>query len=122
MNSVPIALLLRMHHRFYYHLVWTTKDRVPAITIAVARILCRFLRSIAIQERSRILEIGIVKDHLPILLTTHPMTDWPRLVQRLKGTSSMVAYREGHADSQNPLKWAKGYSCQTVSPCHVERV
>jgi hypothetical protein len=34
----------------------------------------------------------------------------------------MVANKEGHADRQTPLKWAKGYSCQTVSPCNVERV
>ena len=111
-----------MYHRLYFHLVWTTDDREPSITPGVATFLCRFLRVIAQEERARILEIGIVSSHVHVLLTTHPMTEWPRLVQRLKGASSMLANQEGHADPDHPLKWAKGYTLQTVSPRAVEAV
>lgn len=110
-----------MYHRLYYHVVWGTNDREPLITKEVAEFLCRFVRSIAIQERSRVLEVGIVSDHVHILMTLHPMTNWPRFIQRLKGGSSMLINREG-LSSEKPLKWAKGYSVQTVSPCNVEKV
>ena len=109
-----------MYHRLYYHVVWGTNDREPHITKEVAEFLCRFLRSVAIQERSRILEVGIVSDHVHILMTLHPMTNWSRLIQRLKGASSMTANREGLVSSEKPLKWAKGYSIQTVSPCNIK--
>ena len=111
-----------MYHRLYYHVVWGTNDREPGITGDVALFLCRFLRSVAIQERARILEIGMVNDHVHVLMTLHPMTNWMRLIQRLKGASSMVANREKHADAAKPLKWGKGYSVHSVSPCNVEKV
>jgi REP element-mobilizing transposase RayT len=111
-----------MYHRLYYHVVWGTNDREPLITLRTARFLCGFLRGIAIQERSRILDIGIVMDHVHVLITIHPTTNWPRLIQRLKGGSSMLANREGQVDCDHPLKWAKGYSVQTVSPCNVDKV
>jgi putative transposase len=110
-----------MYHRLYYHVVWGTNDREPQITKETAEFLCRFLRSVAIQERGRILEVGIVNDHIHILMTLHPMTNWPRLIQRLKGASSMVANREGYVDPEKPLKWSKGYSLQTVSPCNLQK-
>ena len=34
----------------------------------------------------------------------------------------MVANREGLVSTERPLKWAKGYSVQTVSPCNVEKL
>ena len=111
-----------MYHRLYYHVVWGTNDREPHITTKTAKFLCGFLRGIAIQERSRILEIGIVTDHVHVLLTVHPTTNWSRLIQRLKGGSAMTANREGHMDDDRPLKWAKGYSVQSVSPCNVDKV
>ncbi len=50
-----------MRHRLYYHLVWTTKDREPLIDASVARFLCKFLRAIAVEERGRVLEIGMFR-------------------------------------------------------------
>jgi REP element-mobilizing transposase RayT len=87
-----------MYYRLYYHMVWTTKDRSPGSNKDVAVFWCRFLRSIAIQERGRVLEIGMISDHVHVLLTVHPATNWGRLVQRMKGGSSMVANREGRSN------------------------
>ena len=111
-----------MYHRLYYHVVWGTNDREPMITERFAVFLSRFLRAIAQKERARILEIGMVNSHVHVLLTMHPMTNWPRLIQRLKGGSSMVANREGHTNPDRPLKWAKGYAIQTISPRNVDAV
>lgn len=101
-----------MRHRLYAHIVWTTKDRAPLIDIRVARFLDRFLRAIVRQERALVLELGMVQTHLHLLVRHHPVTNIPRLLQRLKGASSNVASRERHSDA---LCWARGYTIESVS-------
>jgi len=46
-----------------------------------------FFRAIASQEVARILEIGMVRTHVHLLVRIHPTTDVSRLMQRLKGGS-----------------------------------
>ena len=111
-----------VRHRFYAHVVWTTHGREPRIDGDLARFLCRFARSIARQERARILEIGMVTTHVHVLVRLHPMTDVVRLVQRLKGSSAAVANRERRLPPDRALHWAKGYSLQSVSPRAVPLV
>ena len=70
------------------HVVWATRNRAPLLDAGLARFLDRFLRVIAREERALVLEIGMVRTHVHVLLRTHPMTMIPRLLQRLKGASS----------------------------------
>ena len=111
-----------MRHRLYVHIVWTTRHREPLIDGRVARFLVAFLPSVARQERASILELGMVNDHVHLLVLFNPTTSLPRLVQRLKGGSAVLANREGHARRGHPLHWAKGYNVETVSPKSVCRV
>jgi putative transposase len=104
-----------MRHRVYLHLVWTTLDRAPLIGLDCARFLCRYLRSITEEERARVLAIGIVSTHVHLLLATHPSTNLPKLIQRLKGASARVANKEGHTPGNAPLRWEEGYNIQSVS-------
>jgi putative transposase len=99
-----------MRHRLYVHIVWTTRYREPSIGGRVAPFLDAFLPPVAQQERASILEFGIVSDHVHLLVLLHPTTSLPRLVQRLKGGSAVLANREGHAPRGCPLHWAKGYN------------
>lgn len=101
-----------MRHRLYAHVVWTTKDREPLINLRVARFLDRFLRAVARQERALVLELGLVDDHVHGLIRHHPLTNIPKLMQRLKGASSNVATRERHSET---LLWARGYTIESVS-------
>jgi REP element-mobilizing transposase RayT len=109
-----------VRHRLYYHIVWTTRDRAQLVDDGLATFLCRFLRSVARQERAHILEIGMVSTHLHILIRTHPTTDIPRLLQRMKGGSSAVAGKEHHSNTNRVLKWSKGYSITTIGPRSLE--
>ena len=105
-----------MRHRLYVHLVWTTRDREPLITSSAARFLLRFFPAIAAQERAQVLACGILTTHVHLLLRLNPATAISRLVQRLKGGSAMVATREGHMSRGQFLRWAKGYTVESVSP------
>ena len=111
-----------MNHRLYCHVVWTTRNRDPIIDAGLARFLCRFLRSVARQERARVLEIGMVATHVHLLVRIHPTTNLSRLLQRLKGGSAAIAGKERRSTSGQVLRWAKGYSIHSVSARAVEAV
>ncbi|MCA9764769.1 MAG: transposase, partial [Gemmatimonadetes bacterium] len=88
MGTLPrcrIALLRGMHHRLLVHVVWTTRGRAVQIDADRARRLREQLPRIAAEERAMVLAIGIVADHLHLLLRLHPTTQLPRLLQRMKG-------------------------------------
>ena len=110
-----------MHHQLLIHIVWTTRDRRPMIDRPQASFLWEHLPIIARQERSRVLELGIVATHLHLLLRVHPATVIPRLLQRMKGGTSTFINR--HMTTGGPaLRWAKGYSVTSVSPRQREVV
>lgn len=104
-----------MRDRLYVHVVWITRDREPTIDARVATFLARYLRAVARQERAGFHALGMVRTHVHLLLQLHPTTNISRLLQRLKGGSSVLANREGHAGTR-PLRWAKGYDIESVSP------
>ena len=112
----------RMRHRLYYHLIWATRGRLPLLNAALAAFLCRYLRNIARQERAHVLEIGMVATHLHLLVRTAPLTNLSRLVQRFKGGSAHQANVERLGQGVNGLRWAKGYTLETVSPRVLDAV
>jgi len=80
--------------RIYCHIVWTTRNREALIDAGLARFLCGFLRGVASQEATRLLEIGMVRTHVHLLVRIRPTTNVSRLLQRLKGGSAAIAGKE----------------------------
>lgn len=111
-----------MRHRFYIHLVWTTRGRAPMIDAARARFLSRFFPAIALQERADLLALGMVTTHVHLLMRIVPVTVVPRMVQRLKGGSAHLAGKEGIGDIPLPLLWEEGYNLESVSPAARDKV
>jgi REP element-mobilizing transposase RayT len=77
-----------------------------------ARVLGRFLPAEALRHGCDTIALGIVADHVHIVLRLPSRLDLPRLVQGLKGASSRLV----NLDSVAGLRWAKGYEANTVSP------
>ena len=111
-----------MRHQIYYHIVWTTRERRALITAEVAAFLDRYFRAIAGRERCHLLELGMASTHIHLLLRGHPMTVIPRLMQRLKGGSSVIASQEMGLPRNHALRWAEGYSIRSISPRQVDAV
>ncbi|MFQ5550546.1 MAG: IS200/IS605 family transposase [Gemmatimonadales bacterium] len=107
-----------MRDRIYLHVAWTTRDRSPVIDRRVAEFLCQFLPIVCRQERAQLLEMGVVATHVHLLIRVHPTTALPRLVQRLKGGSSVSINRE--RGMPTTLRWAKGYSINSVGERALE--
>ncbi|MGH7546587.1 MAG: IS200/IS605 family transposase [Gemmatimonadales bacterium] len=99
--------------RLYTHLTWTTLQRQPLINPQAARFLRRFLPREADRHGARVLGVGIVADHVHIVLRLPPTINIPRLVQSLKGASARLANREGLMP-RAPLRWAEGYDLRSV--------
>ncbi len=108
----PLASYMR--HRLYVRVVWTTRDRARSIDADLAQFLTRYLPAVVKQERGTLLALGIVRNHVHLLALVHPETRLPRLVQRLKGGSAAIAGKERHGRAR--LRWAKGYTIESVSP------
>jgi len=103
--SVPV--------RIYAHLSWTCWARLPLIDEPVAAFLQPFLLAEAKRHGARIIEIGVVPNHVHLLLELPPAYDVPRLVQGLKGASARLANRDGHARNES-LRWDAGYDLRSV--------
>jgi putative transposase len=101
--------------RIYAHLSWTTFARLPLIDAPIADFLRRFLLDESLRHGARLIELGVVRDHVHVLLDLPPKYDVPRLVQGLKGASARVANRDGIAGHES-LRWAQGYDLRSVSP------
>jgi putative transposase len=108
-----------MRHRAYFHLVWTTRNRLPLIDAPRAEFLVDFLPRLAKTERAIVLHMGIVSTHLHLLIRAHPSCAVPRLVMRWKSLSALLTRRERIGEDERPLRWAGGYSLTTVSPGHL---
>jgi len=99
--------------RIYAHLSWTTWARLPLIEESVADFLLRFLLAEAKRHGTRVIEIGVVPNHVHLLLQLPPAYDVPRLVQGLKGASARLANRDGFSQN-NSLRWETGYDLRSV--------
>lgn len=99
--------------RLYAHLTWTTLQRQPLINPGAADFLRRFLPRETERHGARLLEAGIVADHVHVVLRLPPIINIPRLVQGLKGASARLANREGLMP-RAPLRWAEGYDLRSV--------
>jgi len=99
--------------RIYAHLSWTTFARAPLIDERIAEFLGRFLLEEARRHGAGAIEIGVVRDHVHMLLELPAAYDVPRMVQGLKGASARLANRDGHA-GHTPLRWASGYDLRSV--------
>lgn len=104
-----------MPAHIYAHLTWTTFARLPLIDASVVGFLTKFLPAECVRHKARAIALGIVADHVHLLLELPPIVDIPRLVQGLKGASARIANRDGITRHES-LRWAQGYSLRSVSP------
>jgi REP-associated tyrosine transposase len=101
--------------RIYAHLTWTTFGRLPLIDNAVAAFLEKFLAAECQRHGARMLAVGVVRDHVHLLLELPAAFNIARLVQGLKGASARLANRDGIVRHES-LRWAQGYDLRSVGP------
>ena len=98
----------------YALLTWTTLRRLPLIHAGAGSFLRRMLPEIARRHGTRLIELGIVRNHVHLVLELPSQVAIPRLVQGLKGASARIANRDG-VMPRAPLRWANGYDLRSLS-------
>ena len=107
-----------MPANIYVHLTWTTEGRTRSLGRDEARFLRAFLPAEAVRHNSKVVALGVVANHVHVLLFIPTKIDIPRLVQGLKGGSARLINKGANSF----VKWASGYDVRSVSPTHVDRV
>jgi len=104
----------------YHHCVFSTKERRPFITPALAERLWPFFGGIARQNQMKAIEIGGVEDHIHILLSITPTVSIAKAMQLIKGGSSKWVHE---TFPEHPLfGWQEKYGAFSVSESRVESV
>lgn len=106
--------------RLYAMLTWTTLRRLPLINPGVATFLCRALPTIGQRYNVRVIAVGVVRNHVHVILQLPSRVDIPRLVQGLKGGTARIANRDGLMP-RAPLRWADGYDLRSIGVRDLKR-
>ena len=110
-----------MPAKLYAHLSWATAGRLSMIDARTERFLRRFLPVEARRHGVCILALGMVADHVHLVLRLPVVSNFPRLVQGFKGASARLINKSRPA-GRPLLKWASGYDLRSVSPSQLDRV
>ena len=98
--------------QIYYHIVFSTKDRVPALTTDKRENLFRYAWGILKNKDCHLYRIGGVEDHVHILTSLHPTIALADLVKDIKVSTS--AWIKENAVFQDFTHWQDGYGAFTV--------
>jgi REP element-mobilizing transposase RayT len=105
--------------RLYYHLVWTTKERQPLITIDLETQLYGYIIGKADQLGSIIHAIGGIENHIHLIASIPPKLSISDFVQNLKGSS---AYHLNHlSSSKDVFAWQRGYGVFSLGSKQLEQ-
>src|SRR5687767_4686723 len=101
-----------------YHLVFSTKDRIPLITKGLQQDLYSYMGGIIRGEGGILIEIGGIADHVHLLTKFKPTKSVSEMLNRIK--SKWV--NEEHASNLRKFGWQDGYAALTVSESLVPSV
>lgn len=99
--------------RLLYHIVYSTKDRVPSLTGDWLARMHGFLGGIVRNLNGLPIEIGGIADHVHLFIQMPPTITVSEAVNKLKSNSSRrLNEQPGY---KNKFAWQEGYAAFTVS-------
>jgi len=106
------------HTSIHFHLVFSTKNRLPLITTDWRNDLYGYLGGIVKNQNGVCLAVGGIEDHLHLLVGVTPSHRLDYFVRELKAGSSGWAHRE----KKPKFEWQRGYGGFTVSATSLDGV
>ncbi len=95
-----------------YHIVFSTKNRIPLISSTLQTDLYAYIGGIIRAQGGTLLEIGGVSDHVHLLLKLKPTISVSVILNRIKANSSKWANEKRNS---RVFAWQDGYSAFSVS-------
>jgi putative transposase len=108
------------HAKLLYHVVFSTKYRVPSIGPEVRDKLYPYIEGIIRHRKGSLIEIGGMPDHVHALFQLAPHVSVSTLLQHIKGSSSRWIQEERIL--RDHFAWQLGYGVFSVSESNVPRV
>jgi REP-associated tyrosine transposase len=106
--------------RLHYHLVFSTKNRLPHIKSDFQDRLYGYMKGIVLNLDGVVEESGGVEDHVHLLLFIPPKHALSDAIKTIKANSSKWVHEE-FPDRQE-FAWQRGYGIFTVSESNVSAV
>ena len=103
-----------------YHIVFSTKDRIPAIHGEMRERLYEYMGGIVRGERGVLLEIGGVPDHVHLLVKLKSDMAVAEMVRLVKSNSSKWLNELDGARAH--FEWQTGYGAFSVSESQVRKL
>ena len=93
--------------QLFYHIVWSTKDRLPLLTPEVEAVIYGFLRSKAIGLGATLFALNGTVDHVHMVTAIAPAIAVAKFIGQVKGVASTKFNKSGQ--SANPFFWQEEY-------------
>jgi putative transposase len=101
--------------RLYYHVVWATKGREPLIGAEEETIIRRSLK-LTFDDMDVIPHaVGIMPEHVHVVVSAPPKYAPAELVRRMKGASSRAIYERVDLRAQVTFAWQGEYSVYSLT-------
>lgn len=107
------------HLSLHYHVVFSTKNRLPMITMDWQGDLHSYLGGIVKTMKGVPLAIGEIEDHVHMLIGLRATHRLDYVMRDIKSGSSSWAHDQV---CRKKFDWQPGYFGATVSPSQIERV
>jgi REP element-mobilizing transposase RayT len=106
--------------KIYVHAIFSTKNRVPALTPKVRAELFPYFARVLTELKCPAVEIGGVADHMHVLCSLHKGMAAEDLMKEMKAPTSKWIKKFGGPLRQ--FSWQAGYGVFSVSPSNLSRV
>ncbi len=108
------------YSQVYYHIVFSTKNRVDWIRPEIEDRVWAYFGGIARKHKMTAIQIGGIDNHVHGLIGSPPVYSPSHVAKYLKGDSSKWIHEKFHEMSD--FAWQDGYGVFTVSKSEVDRV
>ena len=98
--------------RIFFHIVWTTKNRIPFITPEIESFVHQAIASKLQAEGGKMYAINGMEDHIHVVAAIPPSKNVSLIVKAMKGSTSHLLTHEKNI----PLKWQPVYGIFSVGP------
>jgi REP-associated tyrosine transposase len=112
-----------MTHSFrvhYFHLIWSTKNRIPWIDREMQTRLYSYLGGIIRNHKGKLIEIGGMPDHIHMLIELSLLDKFSHFIRDLKSYSSLWMHQT--FPQKQDFAWQEGYGSFSVSFSSLEKV
>jgi len=97
----------------FYHIVFSTKNRVPFITPEIEQRVWEYIGGVARHHELAALQVGGIDDHVHVLTISPPKLAPSQIAQHIKGDSSKWIHDT--FPELRSFSWQEGFGAFTVS-------